>query len=242
MSSLDSIISLVESKVPGALKRYERTPGELLPTGIPAVDECGIRTAALTEIWSPRGCTSGKTSVLVSLMSHVTVEGYFCALVDPSDCFDPAGAEDAVELGRLLWVRCSGQANGSKKGRLSRLEQAFKATDILLQNGGFRLIAVDLGDMEEAAMRKVPMTTWFRFARVAEKTDTALLFLTPYPAAQSCASLTLEMRGVEACWSDDDKPHACLLTHTKHEVTVGRQRDKKQARAEKSEFEIKRWA
>jgi recombination protein RecA len=241
MSTLSSITAQVESRVPGALAKYQRAPGELLPTGIPAVDECGIRTAALTQICSPPGYTSARTTILVSLLARATANDHFCALVDPSDCFDPVGARATVSLERLLWVRCS-RTKGSNNTQLTPLEKAFKATDIILQNGGFRLIAVDLGDFDEAAVRKVPMTTWFRFARVVEKTDTALVFLLAYPAAQSCAGLTLETQTVDAAWDESCISHGRLLLRTKHELMVRRRQDKKLPSSLKSEFEIPRWA
>jgi recombination protein RecA len=241
MSSLSSIAAQVESRIPGAFRKYERTPGELLPTGIPAVDECGIRTAALTQICSPPGCTSARTSILVSVLARATASDHFCALVDPSDSFDPVGASAAVTLERLLWVRCS-ERKGSNNTQLTPLEKAFKAADIILQNGGFRLIAVDLADFDEATVRKVPMTTWFRFARVVEKTDTALVFLLAYPAAQSCAGLTLETRTVNAVWEESCVSHGRLLVGTKHELMVRRRQDKKSPSSETSEFEIARWA
>jgi hypothetical protein len=50
-------------------------------------------------------------------------------------------------MGVLLWVR-RGNLN-----RFTPVEQAFKAADILLQNGSF-VIASDLGDVKEELIRK----------------------------------------------------------------------------------------
>ena len=59
-----------------------------------------------------------------------------CALVDGRDTFDPYSAQAAgVELKQLLWVRCR------------NIDQAFRATDLLIQGGGFGLIALDLSDI-----------------------------------------------------------------------------------------------
>ena len=58
--------------------------------------------------------------------------------------------------------RCSGHG-------MKAVEQAFSAADILIQNGGFGMIALDLGNVEERLIRKIPLTSWFRFARVMEK-------------------------------------------------------------------------
>jgi hypothetical protein len=49
-------------------------------------------------------------------------------------------------------------------------EQAFKSADLLLQgSGGFGLLALDLAGVSERFVRKVPLSTWFRFRAVVEK-------------------------------------------------------------------------
>jgi recombination protein RecA len=110
--------------------------------------------------------------------------------------------------------------------RMKPLEQAFKAADILIQNGGFGLIAIDLGEVEERLVRKIPLTTWFRFARVIEKQPTALVVFATYPAAQSCAALTLHLKNAEAHWSTEAQGngHAQVLSELRCEVEVGRVR------------------
>jgi recA bacterial DNA recombination protein len=241
MASLAVIRAQVESRLPGALTVYERSAPEVFPTGIAALDTNkdkdkdddeggpipGIPRGALTQIHAPLGLSSGKTALLVSLMAQLTRHEQFCALVDAGDCFDPESAEAAgVNLARVLWVRCS------MKQRLKPLEQAFKAADILLQNGGFGLIAVDIGNVEEKLVRKIPLTTWFRFARVVERMPAALVFLMTYPAAQSCAGLTLHLSGAETCWASTGKiSHARFLSQLRCRVEVGRSRLRKPVRS-----------
>src|SRR5215470_2548319 len=229
MASLAVIRAQVESRLPGALTVYERTAPEVIPTGIFSLDQQihGIPLGALTQIHAPLSSSSGKTALLVSLMAQLTRREQFCALVDSSDCFDPESAEAAgVNLARVLWVRCS------MKQRLKPLEQAFKAADILLQNGGFGLIAVDIGNVEEKLVRKIPLTTWFRFARVVERMPAALVFLMTYPAAQSCAGLTLHLSGAEPCWESTGKiSHARFLSQLRCQVEVGRSRLRKPVRS-----------
>ena len=74
-----------------------------------------------------------------------------------------------------------------------RLEQALRATDLLLESGGFGLIVLDLGDMPQQAARRIPLTTWFRFRRAIEHTPTILLTIEQYPIAGSCSSLLLQL-------------------------------------------------
>jgi hypothetical protein len=115
------------------------------------------------------------------------------------------------------------------KQEMKPLEKAFKAADILLQNGGFGLIAVDLSGVDERLLRKVPKATWFRFSRVAEKTQTPLVFLASYPAAGNCSAWTLRMKGMRAVWSGSvNAPHTNILADVSFgaEVTWSRRRGK----------------
>jgi hypothetical protein len=122
----------------------------------------------------------------------------------------------------LLWVRCAA------KHRHRPLEQAFKAADIIVQNGGFGLIAVDLGNIEEKLVCKVPLTTWFRFARVVEKMPAALVFLLSCPAAQNCTGLILRLQGAAPAWTGAEKvSHARFLSQLDCEVEIGRSRMRK---------------
>jgi recombination protein RecA len=223
MPSIAEIRSQVERQIPGALSGFKRSTPEVFPTGIPAND-CelgGIPKGALTQICAPAGITSGRTSMLVAMLAQATGKEQFCALVDAMDCFDPESAEaNGVCLSYLLWVRCSGR-------RMKSVEQAFKAVDILIQNGGFGVIAIDLGDVDEKLIRKIPLTTWFRFARVMEPLPTALVMLLPYPAAQTCAALTLNV-SASAQWSGTGTlPHNQLLSKVEFNVEVVRTRTRK---------------
>jgi recombination protein RecA len=223
MPSIAEIRSQVERQIPGALSGFKRSTPEVFPTGIPAIDRelGGIPKGALTQICAPAGITSGRTSMLVAMLAQATGKEQFCALVDAMDCFDPESAEaNGVCLSHLLWVRCSGR-------RMKSVEQAFKAADILIQNGGFGVIAIDLGDVDEKLIRKIPLTTWFRFARVMEPLPTALVMLLPYPAAQNCAALTLNV-SASAQWSGTGTlPHNQLLSKVEFNVEVVRTRTRK---------------
>jgi recombination protein RecA len=124
--------------------------------------------------------------------------------------------------------------------RMQPIEQAFKAADILIQNGGFGLIVIDLGEIDERLVRKIPLTTWFRFARVIERQPTALVVFATYPAAQSCAALTLHIKNAATRWIANAGPgaapqnsvpahgaamsHAQILSGLECEVELGRVR------------------
>ena len=73
------------------------------------------------------------------------------------------------------------------------LEQVLRATDLLLESGGFGLIILDLADLPPQAARRIPLTTWFRFRRAVENKPTILLAIEQHPIAGSCSSLLLQL-------------------------------------------------
>src|SRR5690242_9384155 len=88
-------------------KLHARPAPELLPARIAAFDAAvsGIPRGSVTDLYGP--ASSGRTSLVLALMSEVAAREEFCALVDASDAFDPASAAEAgVALERLLWIRC----------------------------------------------------------------------------------------------------------------------------------------
>jgi hypothetical protein len=149
---------------------------------------------------------------------------------------DKEKGPSARELDKTLG-RETLKAEAGVKHSLKPLEQALKAADILVQNGGFGLIVVDLSEIEERLVRKVPLSTWFRFARVVEKKSTALVFLTSYPGAQSCATLTLYLPCAEANWAAlGEAGHTRLVAQLQCEAEVGRAPFRKAAQSAKTKF------
>jgi len=83
----------------------------------------------------------------------------------------------------------------------TRLEQALKVTDLILHNGGFGAVLMDLGDVPPLNARRIPLATWFRFRRAVDNTPTVFLLLTREPCAQTCASLVLRCQRCRERWS-----------------------------------------
>jgi recombination protein RecA len=81
----------------------------------------------------------------------------------------------------------------ARRAKWDRLDQALKATDLLLQSGGFGLVIVDLGDISIEQARRIPLTSWFRFRRVVESTPTILMVLAKDSCAKTCASLVMQL-------------------------------------------------
>ncbi|MBV9086403.1 MAG: hypothetical protein JOY79_02870, partial [Acidobacteriaceae bacterium] len=83
-------------------------------TGIAELDALagGLPRGALTEVVGT--ASSGRSSVLMSVLAAATAREEVCALVDTDDAFDPQSAAAAgVDLQRVLWVRCGEQVSGS---------------------------------------------------------------------------------------------------------------------------------
>ena len=76
----------------------------------------------------------------------------------------------------------------------SRLDQALRATDLLLQAGGFSAIVLDMGSIPPEFALRVPLATWFRYRASAERTHASVLLLTQRPCAKSSAGLVLHCR------------------------------------------------
>jgi len=229
MISPGSLRTLIEARIPSAFATHKRTDTKTILTNISEIDSLtgGVPMGAMTEV-----CGSGKTSVLVSLLARASHEHY-CALVDACDAYDPVTAEaTGTNLSRLLWVRC-----GKTKQKLRPLEQAFKVTDMLLQSGGFGLIVVDLSDIAEKVVRSVPISSWFRFSRVVENQQTALVFVERQPQATSYAGLVLKLAAAPATFSGQ------LLTSFTLNAEVIRTREKKGVQSVTPDFSVKaQWA
>ncbi|PWU01974.1 MAG: hypothetical protein C5B51_21825, partial [Terriglobia bacterium] len=159
--------------------------------GISEVDAAtgGLPRGCLTEIYGP--ASSGRTSLLLSILAAATAREEVCALVDAEDSFNPIFAAAAgVRLERLLWVRCGHNA-----------EHALKAADLLIHGGGFGLVAMDLGDTPPAMARRISLTSWFRLRRAIENTPTILVAVARQSNAKTCASLMLECVRERARWT-----------------------------------------
>lgn len=185
-SELESALS---GRIPSPFTYRDRKPAEIVSTGIPEIDSLagGLPRGGLTEICGPP--CSGGTSLLISALAARASSSEVCALIDGCDSFDPHSAKAAgLELQQLLWVRCR------------NIDQAFRATDLVIQGGGFGLIALDLSGIPPETVRHVPLNVWFRFRRAVENTPAILVVLEQESNAKTCASLVLQLATERAHW------------------------------------------
>ena len=172
---------------------------ETIQTGLPHLDQQlggGIPVGQFSEIVGPR--SSGRTSLLFSLLAALTGRGELTALVDAFDVFDAESAAAAgVRLENLLWVRggtCTPAFPllGNRQTGADRfLERAIKAANLVLQSGGFSLVALDLADAPVQALRRIPMNTWMRLQRVIEGQLSAGVVLSAAPLSRSAGGVSL---------------------------------------------------
>jgi hypothetical protein len=170
----------------GPLDWQARPEPETVESGLPDIR---LPRGCLTEIFGP--ASSGRTTLLYSILAAATGRGELCALVDAGGVFDPDFATSAgVHLCKVLWINCG-----------NSVENAIKASDLLVQGGGFGIVALDLGDAAPQTARRISLTSWFRLRRAVEHTPTVLVALARQSNAKTCTSLTLECRRERAAWS-----------------------------------------
>jgi hypothetical protein len=199
----------LESRFPAALTPAPRTMREVASTGIEEADRLldgGLPVGAISEITGP--ASSGRTSLVLAFLARRTAEERVCAWVDAGDAFDPeSAAANGVNLRRLLWVRCKDAKSQyginiqtklhAKPKPWTRLDQALRATDLLLQTAGFAAVVLDLGDVAPEHAGRIPLATWFRFRQAADRTRCSLIVIGQAGYAQSSAAVALECEPLE---------------------------------------------
>jgi len=179
----------------------ERFPHPVLPTathlvtGLACLDQPaggGLPRSALIELIGP-GRSAGSASLIHALIHSANRDNFFLALIDGRDSFDPGGLDNFL-MRQLLWVRCR------------TASEAIKAADLLLRDGNFPLVIVDLLLNSPEELRKIPQTNWYRLQRLVELIPTACLVLTRYEMVGS-AQLKLVL---ENSWNLEtlEKPDA----------------------------------
>lgn len=112
-------------------------------------------------------------------------------------CSEPLPRRVAGACDSRTPLSLSGMTNGraaTTSTLWQSLDQALRATDLLLQNGGFGAIVLDLGSVAPEFAWRIPLATWFRFRAACERTRTSLVVLTQHPCARSSAGLVLRLQ------------------------------------------------
>jgi hypothetical protein len=187
----------------------ERFPQTTIPTaqrvatGISTLDDPlggGLPKNAITELTSPNP-SAGSALLVHALLRNAYREGFFLALVDGRDSFVPH-ATGSPALRNLFWVRCR------------QASEALQAADLLLRDGNFPLVVLDLVLNSSEELRKIPQTNWYRLQRLVEAAPTACLVLTRR-AIISSAQLKLSL---ENAWRVHDLDQENLTARLKIQV------------------------
>ena len=165
-----------------------------LATGLSFIDEAidgGLPKSVITEL-SSSNVSAGTALLICALLERAHRDGYFLGLIDGRDSFDPQSLGQA-RLHNLLWVRCM------------KAFDAVKAADLLLRDGNFPLVILDLVLNVPEELRKIPQTTWYRLQRLVEVAPTAFLVLTRASILSSAQlKLSLENAWTLADLEQDD--------------------------------------
>ncbi len=176
--------ALLLDQLPAALSAYliparrlEEKRG-IVATTLPALDALlggGWPRGGVSELAGPR--SSGRTSILYASLASVLKGGGAAALVDAEKAFDARlAARAGVPLERLLWVHAADK-------------QALRAAELLIDAGGFDLVAVDLGDRNP----RLPDAAWVRLRHGAERQQTAALVVVAFPLVRAFASVAVHL-------------------------------------------------
>jgi recombination protein RecA len=101
----------------------------------------------------------------------------------------------------------------------TRIEQALRATDLLLHVGGFSAIVLDMASIAPEHASRVPLATWFRYRAAAERAQASFLLLTQHPCAKSSGELLLRFQPGEARHDE-----TTVFTGIEHRLHVERRR------------------
>ena len=178
-----------------------------LSIGLPCLEKPirgGLPRGAITELISP-GTSAGSASLIHALIHSAYRDNYFLALIDGRDSFDPCGFNTA-SMRHLLWVRCSKASEG------------VRAADLLLRDGNFPLVIIDLVLNAPEELRKIPQTTWYRLQRLVEFAPTACLVLSGY---EMVASSQLKLV-LESSWTLNNLEHDNAIAQLQFRVQRSR--------------------
>ena len=168
-------------------RRLEEKGGDkrgFVATALPQLDTLlggGWPRGVVSELAGPR--SSGRTSILHASLAGALRSGGVAALVDAEQAFDPRLAVRAgVPLTRLLWVHAPGT-------------QALRAAELLIDAGGFDLVALDIGDKNP----RLPDAAWVRLRHGAKRQRTVALVVAAAPLVRAFASVAviLSRQGVD---------------------------------------------
>ena len=126
----------------------------------------------------------------------------------------------AAEAARQRAATAASEADGRKQQQKpwSLLDRALRATDQVLQAGGFRVVVLDLASLAPEQAQRIQPASWWRFQKAAKQSDAIFLVLSQAPCARSSAACVLE------CTPGNPPKIRGVLSSTQHVAQIARQR------------------
>jgi hypothetical protein len=148
-----------------------------------------LARGSVSEIIGPM--SSGKSSLVLSVLAHLTQRGEICAMVDACNGFNPYVAVSiGVTLENLLWSKGDGS-----------IVNAFKAASFLAQAKGFGAIWLNLNGFESLTLRKIPNSYWYHFKNLVKDTSTLFLVTAEEVVVGSATTRSYLMTRFRSRWS-----------------------------------------
>jgi hypothetical protein len=214
MARLDELRTLLAARFP----ERARASAGVVSTACAALDEAmggGLPLGRVSE-WVAAAPSSGTQLALWQLVGALRAQNQRLALVDAADVFAPEELPEGC-LDHLVWVRCRG------------IESALGAADLLLHDGNFRLVVLDVREVALRSLQAVAVTLWYRLQRTVEETGTAFLACTPRPLVPS-AAVRLSFASPSLSLGARLRPSTALLAELAPERVRGRLADEAQPR------------
>jgi recombination protein RecA len=175
--------------------------------------------ARLEKMEGTPGHPNRKLSLAAAPEEQVAYEHFNARHADASDPIRQADYRAANEARERAQAPLPLAFSGRKSERpWSRLDKAIRATDQILQSGGFRVVILDLASVPPEQALRIPSATWFRFRRAAQESDAIVLLLTQVACARSSALCVLD------CSTGTTKISGNLLSSLLRTAEIARQR------------------
>ena len=176
MPSAPSNVAALRSLLAARFPERTRKSSGMVATGVQSVDEAlggGLPAGRLTELVSASPGTGGQT-VVAELLHATRIARQRIALIDAAQGFVAEQVPSDV-LRHLVWVRAHGAG------------EAFAAADILVRDGNYAVVVLDLRGLAERALLKTSATVWHRLRSATDSSPTAVLVQTATPLVPAVA-------------------------------------------------------
>jgi hypothetical protein len=183
----------LQSTILNSLRKQERQFLKT-PIGIEDFDRefGGFPQGAITEIYGSGSC--GQSGFLLTAIHQWTQAGEICAYVDATNAFDvECAAEMGIDLERLLWIQCGGD-----------WEVALKAADLLCHSHSFGSIILDIKDIPDRFLNRIPASYWHKLRLSLEGSRPMLVVSTPDPLVRASAELCIRIERSRDKWGKEE--------------------------------------